>query len=172
MFNYQIQNILKENPRIQEKLGKTLYNCINNDVKTIAVEVSEQNCIDYIHNLTIYRNLDGYVRKKSVIYDGLAKLFPVLKFEEIEPDYEHSIDIDYLAKVENKFVGFQIKPVTAKHSFGNYSPTERMKASFKDFEEKFGGKVFIIFSLDGEIGNKEVIDEIKSEIERLKMTSI
>lgn len=53
-----------------------------------------------------------------------------------------------------------------KHSlnFGNYSATERMKASFSDFEGKFGGKVFVVFSLDGEVGNKEVVAEIEKEI--------
>jgi hypothetical protein len=30
-----------------------------------------------------------------------------------------------------------------------------MKASFSDFERTFGGKVFIVFSLDGEIANKK-----------------
>ncbi|OAV71429.1 hypothetical protein Barb6_01419 [Bacteroidales bacterium Barb6] len=57
--------------------------------------------------------------------------------------------------------------MTAKANFGNYSVTERMKASFADFEDKFGGKIFIVFSLDGEIANKGVIEEIKHEIERL-----
>jgi hypothetical protein len=42
-----------------------------------------------------------------------------------------------------------------------------MKASFQEFEEEYGGKVFIIFSLDGEVANKDVLDEIKKEIERL-----
>jgi hypothetical protein len=42
-----------------------------------------------------------------------------------------------------------------------------MKASFREFEEQYGGKVFIIFSLDGEVANKNVIDEIKNEIEEL-----
>ncbi|MDR2138206.1 MAG: hypothetical protein LBP50_01455 [Tannerella sp.] len=46
--------------------------------------------------------------------------------------------------------------------------TERMKASFADFGERFGGKVFVVFSLDGEIANKEIIREIAAEIERLK----
>jgi hypothetical protein len=46
------------------------------------------------------------------------------------------------------------------------SNTERMKASFADFEQKFGGKVFIVFRLDGEIANKEIIREIKAEAER------
>jgi hypothetical protein len=43
-----------------------------------------------------------------------------------------------------------------------------MKAGFADFEEKFGGKVFVVFSLDEEIGNKEVIAEIEKEIARLR----
>jgi hypothetical protein len=43
-----------------------------------------------------------------------------------------------------------------------------MKASFADFEERFGGKVFVVFSLDGEIANKEIINYIKKEIDRLR----
>ncbi|MBI5325045.1 MAG: MjaI family restriction endonuclease [Ignavibacteriae bacterium] len=129
--------------------------------------LTKQDCIDYIYNLTINRTFDGYIREKSVINDGLAKLFPDLVFEESDTDLDHSGDVDFTSKVKDKLIGFQIKPVTAKHSFANYSPTERMKASFKEFEEIFGGKVFIIFSLDGEIGNKEIIDEIKEEINRL-----
>lgn len=43
-----------------------------------------------------------------------------------------------------------------------------MKASFEDFEIQYGGKVFIVYSLDGEIANKEVLQEIAKEIIRLK----
>jgi hypothetical protein len=43
-----------------------------------------------------------------------------------------------------------------------------MKASFANFEREFGGKVFVVFSLDGEVGNKEVIAEIEKEIARLR----
>lgn len=47
-----------------------------------------------------------------------------------------------------------------------------MSANFEEFEEEYGGKVFIIFSAKvgnkKEILNKEVIEEIKKEIERLK----
>jgi len=49
-----------------------------------------------------------------------------------------------------------------------YSPSERMKANFKAFEEEFGGKVFIVFSLDGEIANHGIIPEIELEIKRLR----
>ena len=43
-----------------------------------------------------------------------------------------------------------------------------MKASFQDFERQFGGKVFIVFSLAGEIANREVLKEIEIEIARLQ----
>jgi hypothetical protein len=56
---------------------------------------------------------------------------------------------------------------TEQSNLGNYSPSERMKASFRGFESRFGGKVFIVFSKDGEIDNKEVLGEIRKEIERL-----
>jgi hypothetical protein len=58
--------------------------------------------------------------------------------------------------------------VTAKANFGNYSATERMKASFRDFEAQYGGKVFVVFSIDDEIKNTEVLGAIEKEIARLK----
>ncbi len=126
-----------------------------------------QDCIDYIHNLTINRTFDGYIREKSVVNDGLAKLYPSVRFEESPSELDHAGDIDYLGYIGEKAFGIQIKPVTAKSNFGNYSVSERMKAGFQDFEEDYGGKVFIVFSLDGEIANKEVLKEIDAEVQRL-----
>jgi hypothetical protein len=153
------------------ELGERLYDKITEVVipewEEAFKQLTKQDCIDYIYNLTINRTYDGYLREKSVINDGLAKLFPDLTFEETDPELDHAGDIDYIAKVGDKAIGIQIKPITAKANFGSYSLTERMKASFSDFTEKFGGKVFVVFSLDKEIANKEVVDEIKKEVERL-----
>lgn len=130
-------------------------------------ELTEQDCIDYIYNLTINRTYDGYLREKSVINDGLAKLFPYLVFEESDPELDHAGDIDYVAKIGNASIGIQIKPITVSANFGSYSLTERMKASFESFKEQYGGNVFVVFSLDGEIANKDVIEQINNEINRL-----
>ena len=127
-----------------------------------------QDCIDYIYNLTINRTYDGYIREKSVVNDGLAKKFPYVTFEESDPELDHAGDIDYVAKVGKYQFGIQIKPVTANANFGGYSLSERMKASFNDFTEKYSGKVFIVYSLKGEIANTEVIESIRKEIERLQ----
>lgn len=162
--------ITKEN---LDELGERLYTKITEVVipewEVAFKQLTLQDCKDYIFNLTINRTYDGYIREKSVVNDGLAKLFPDIVFEESDSDLDHAGDIDYIVRVGEKAFGIQIKPITAKANFGNYSLTERMKASFTDFEEKFGGKVFIVFSLDGEIGNIEVIDDIQLEIDRLSV---
>lgn len=167
-----INHLLKQNKDIQVDLGTRLHEKI---IEVVIPEWQEafrsltlQDCIDYIHNLTINRTYDGYIREKSVVNDGLAKIFPFVKFEESPSELDHAGDIDYLGYVGDKAFGIQIKPVTAKSNFGNYSISERMKASFQDFETDYGGKVFIIFSLDGEIANENVLKSIETEIERLK----
>lgn len=154
-----------------DELGERLYIKIKEIVIPEWTEafnqLTLQDCIDYIHNLTINRTFDGFIREKSVIEDNLAKTFPDVKFEESDPELDHAGDIDYLGWVGSKAFGVQIKPVTAKANFGNYSATERMKASFENFTEKFGGKVFVVFSVDDKINNEEVIDQIAKEIKRL-----
>lgn len=153
------------------ELGERLYAKITEIVipewESAFRELTEQDCIDYIYNLTINRTYDGYLREKSVINDGLAKLFPDVVFEESDPELDHAGDIDYVAKIGNASIGIQIKPITASANFGSYSLTERMKASFESFKEQYGGNVFVVFSLDGEIANIEVIEQIQSEINRL-----
>lgn len=154
-----------------DELGERLYVKIK---EIVIPEWSEafnqlilQDCIDYIHNLTLNRTYDGYKREKSVIEDTLAKLFPEVEFVESDPVLDHAGDIDYLGYLRDKAFGIQIKPVTAKSNFGNYSSTERMKASFDDFTNEFGGKVFVVFSVDDKISNEDVIGLIREEIERL-----
>lgn len=154
-----------------KELGERLYAKITEVVipewESAFRELTEQDCIDYIYNLTINRTYDGYMREKSVINDGLAKIFPDIQFEESDPELDHAGDIDYIAKVGGQAIGIQIKPIMANTNFGGYSLTERMKASFDAFREQYGGNVFIVFSLDGEIANKDVVEQIKSEIDRL-----
>ncbi|WP_250630033.1 MjaI family restriction endonuclease [Rhodoflexus caldus] len=154
-----------------EELGERLYVKITEIVIPEWTEafrqITLQDYIDYIYNLTIPRTYDGFIREKSVIEDNLAKIFPEVRFEESEPELDHAGDINYLGWVGEKAFGIQIKPVTAQANFGNYSVTERMKLSFEDFTQKFGGKVFVIFSVNDTIQNKEVIEQIAAEINRL-----
>lgn len=153
------------------ELGERLYSKITQVVipewETAFRELTEQDCIDYIYNLTINRTYDGFVREKSVINDGLAKIFTDLDFKETDPELDHAGDVDFTARVGEHQIGIQIKPITANANFGSYSLSERMKTSFENFRLKYGGKVFIVYSLKGEIANKNVIDDIRKEIKRL-----
>jgi hypothetical protein len=163
---------IKISREILTELGQRLYEKITEIVapqlREALATLTIGDCIDYIYELTIHRTFDGYLTEKSVVHDTLAKEFPDIVFEETNPDLDHAGDIDFIGKVGNKAFGLQIKPITAHASLGNFSVTARMEQSFRDFEEQFGGKVFIVFSIEDKIKNKEVIAEIKQEIERLK----
>lgn len=175
-----IYSFLKQNTKILDELGEKLYAKITEVVIpewTATFEtLTLQDCKDYIYKVTIDRTYDGFLLEKSIVNDGLAKIFPEIEFEESDPELDHAGDIDYLGRVGDKYFGIQIKPITANANFGNYKITERMSVSFQDFEEKYGGKVFVVFSTrTGDkkvIKNKEIVDEIRTEIERLKKASL
>jgi hypothetical protein len=161
-----ITQYLKIDPSVINDLGILLHQKIGK----IDEEITKNNCIDYLRK----RAVEGIcIPTKSVVNHGLAKIFPNIPFEESPPELDHACDIDYIGYVDDsedrrKGFGIQIKPMTAKSNFGNYSPSERMKRGFEAFTEDFLGKVFIVFSNDGEIGNKEIIEEITQEIKRLE----
>ena len=165
------KNTFKITKESLDELGERLYEKI---IEVVIPEwqesfnsLTKQDCFDYIYNLTINRTFDGYLREKSVVNDGLAKIFTEVRFEESSPELDHAGDIDYLGHVTDRSAfGIQIKPVTAKSNFGNYSVSERMIASFENFEKDYNGKVFIIYSFEGEIANMDIIDTIKIEINR------
>ncbi|MBQ9312784.1 MAG: MjaI family restriction endonuclease [Bacteroidales bacterium] len=155
-----------------KEIGERLYSKITQIVipewEQAFRELTEKDCIEYIYNLTINRTYDGYLREKSVINDELSNIFPNIVFEESNPELDHAGDIDYVAKIGKYQIGFQIKPITAQANFGSTPISERMQMSFQNFKNEFGGKVFILYSLDGEIANKGVIEEIEKEIQRLR----
>lgn len=99
----------------------------------------------------------------------IEKLFSEINFETFEAEHDEDLcaDIDYFVRIGEKAFGIQLK----FSNFGNYSATERMRASFDDFTKKYGGKVFIVFSIDDKIQNTEVIEQIREEIKRLQSLS-
>jgi hypothetical protein len=149
--------------RLNEKITEIVAPQLREALATLTL----QDCIDYVYELTIHRTFDGYLAEKSVVHATLAKRFPDIVFEETNPDLDHAGDIDFIGRVGNKAFGLQIKPVTAQASLGNFSATARMEQAFRDFERQFGGRVFIVFSVEDRIQNREVIDQIAAEILRL-----
>jgi hypothetical protein len=159
-----------------DELGERLYAKITEVVipewTAAFKDLTLQDCKDYIYEMTIVRTYDGFLLEKSIVEDELAKHFPEVVFEESDAELDHAGDIDYIGKVGDKAFGIQIKPITANANFGNYKISERMTMSFDNFEKKYGGKVFIVFSArvgnKKEVMNKKIISEIEEEIERLR----
>jgi hypothetical protein len=100
-------------------------------------------------------------------------LLPGVTIETFEPEFDADLcgDIDFVGLVGKKAFGIQIKHTTSRSKIGNYSASERMRNSFEDFTSKYGGKVFIVYSVDDEIANSEVIGEIESEVSHLSAAS-
>ncbi len=159
------QDVLQElGERLFIKLNEIVIPQLKDAMQTLTI----QDCVDYVYNLTINRTYDGFLTEIRVVNDNLAKKFSDVVFEESNPELDHAGDIDYIGKVGNKAFGIQIKPITVNANLGNYSITARMEESFRNFEREYGGKVFIIFSINGNVENEEIYDEIENEIKRIR----
>lgn len=169
---YYFSNI-RSKEHIQE-LGRILYVKITEVIHSEVAAISEQDCIEYIQNLVIDRTYDGYITEIETVYGQLQKILNV-KIEPAPDEWDRLFNVDFFIKIEEKFIGLQIKPINA--GGGSIQLPEIFKEktiqqeTHKQFTEVFGGKVFYIFSIknDGrkEIYNKEVIQEIELEISRL-----
>ena len=154
-----------------EDLGRKLYVKITEVIQAEIEKVKEEDCIQYIHNLVINRTYDGYLTEIKTIYGKLQRDLGV----EIKPapdEWDRLYNIDFYIQIEGKYIGLQIKPITYEQTPEIYRWKEWLNNTHKKFKEKFGGKVFIIFSIKKgnkkEIYNPEVIESIRKEIERIK----
>ena len=159
------KEVLKElGERLYVKLTEIVIPDIKNVIKTLTID----DCIEYVFELTLCRTFDGFITEKSIVINSLSIQFSSIKFVESDPKLDHAGDIDFLGWINNNTaIGIQIKPVTANANLGNYSVTARMEKSFRQFEKKYGGKVFIVYSRDNEIANKEVLKEIQTAMQKL-----
>jgi len=167
---YYFQNVRSKEHIIE--LGKKLYIKITEVVQAELDDISEQDCIDYIINLVINRTFDGYMTEIETIYGQLEKILNI-KIEPAPDDWDRLFNVDFFIKLNEKYIGLQIKPVNECIQLpGIYKERAIQLETHIKFTEVFGGKVFYIFltKIGGkkEIVNKEIIDEIIIEIERLK----
>lgn len=154
-----------------EDLGRKLYVKITEIIQAEIEEVTEENCIQYIYNLVINRTYDGYLTEIRTIYGKLKRILNT----EIKPapdEWDRLYNVDFYIQVGKKYIGLQIKPITYEQTPEIYRWKEWLRKTHKKFEEEYGGKVFIIFSIKRdnrkEIYNLEVIEEIRKEMKRLK----
>ena len=153
------------------ELGKKLYTKITEVIQSEVAEVTEQDCIDYMIQLVIDRTYDGYVTEIQTVYGQLQKILEV-KIEAAPDEWDRLFNVDFFIQIGEKYIGLQIKPINSGIQLPEIFKEYNLQAeSHKKFTEVFGGKVFYLFSAKvgerKEIKNKEVIDEIKTEIKRL-----
>jgi len=153
------------------ELGKKLYIKITEVIQSEVAEITEQDCIDYMMQIVIERTYDGYMTEIQTIYGQLQKTLNV-SVQSAPDEWDRLFNVDFYIQVKGKYIGLQIKPVNAGIQLPEIFKEYSLQAdTHQKFTEVFGGKVFYLFSEKigekKEIKNKEVIDDIKAEIERL-----
>ena len=121
--------------------------------------------------MVINRTFDGYQSEIQTIYGQLEKILGV-KIEPAPDEWDRGYNVDYFIKINDKYIGLQIKPAGYEYITQIINEREQQKKTHEKFTAKYGGKVFYIISItEGKnkiIHNPEVIEEIKKEIENLE----
>lgn len=154
------------------ELGKKLFVKISEVVRAELDDITEQDCIDYMFNLVINRTFEGYMTEIETIYGQLEKILNV-KIEPAPDEWDRLFNVDFFIKINDRYIGLQIKPISDGIQFPEiFKERSIQEETHLKFTEVFGGKVFYVFSKKindkKEIANKEIIEEIKIEVDRLK----
>jgi len=166
---YYFSNVRSKEHLIE--LGKKLYVKITEVIQAEVAEITEQDCIDYMIQLVIDRTFEGYMTEIKTIYGQLQKILGV-KIHPAPDEWDRLFNVDFYIQIGEKYIGLQIKPVNSGIQLPEiYKEYNLQNETHKKFTKVFGGKVFYLFSEKvgdrKEIKNKEVIEEIRAEIERL-----
>ena len=155
-----------------EELGKKLYVKITEVIHAEVEEISERDCVDYMLQLVIDRTFDGYMTEIKTVYGQLEKELEI-KIEPAPDKWDRLFNVDFFIKIKDSYIGIQIKPVNQGIQLSQiFKEKDLQVKSHERFTKQYGGKVFYVFSSKvgerKEIENKEVIEEIRQEVERLK----
>ena len=152
-------------------LGEKLYVKVTEVVRAEIEEVTVEDCVAYIEDLVIRRTFEGYRREIDTIYGQLQEVLR-MPIKPAPDALDRGYNVDFVIEVGSKLIGIQIKPITYQQMPEVHRWRAWMAKSHKRFEERFGGKVFVVFSVrEGrakKIANPEVIDALQEEIRRLQ----
>jgi len=153
------------------ELGRKLYIKLSEVVQNELESITEEECIDYAYNLVLNRTYEGYIGEIQTIYGRLQKILRV-KIHPAPDVWDRTYNVDFYIQVNDKYIGLQIKPISSGMALDQYQWDEIQEITHKKFTNKFGGKVFFVFSIKvknkKKIHNTEVISEIEEEIKRLQ----
>ena len=166
---YYFQNVHPK--EYLEELGKKLYVKITEVIQYEVAEVTTQDCMNYIKEVVINRTFDGYQNEIQTVYGRLQSILGI-PIKPAPDEWDRLYNVDFFIEVKGKFIGLQIKPVTFEHTFEDYKWKEMQETTHLNFQKKFGGRVFTVYSTKvGDkkvIKNPEVIEDIINEIEKLR----
>ncbi len=152
-------------------LGRKLYVKLSEVVQKELESVAEEECIEYAYNLVLNRTYEGYLGEIQTIYGQLQKALGV-EIQQAPDEWDRLYNVDFYLEVGGKQVGLQIKPVTFKHGMEDYKWREMQERTHQKFTQRFGGRVFLVYSVKAgnkkTIMNAEVIEEIRREINALR----
>lgn len=152
------------------ELGRKLYIKLSEVVQNELESIQEEECIDYAYNLVLNRTYEGYRTEVDTVYGQLQSSLGV-KIEPAPDKWDRTYGVDFFIEVNGKYIGLQIKSVSGL-ALDYYQWAQMHEKEHAKFTEKFGGRVFFIYSRKSgkksQIDNPEVIEEIKQEFKRLE----
>lgn len=166
-------NGIKINREYIRDLGQKLYVKLSEVVQNELDSIQEEECIDYAYNLVLNRTYEGYRSEIETIYGQLESILGI-KIQPAPDEWDRTFNVDFYIEVGKKFIGLQIKPISSGLALNQYQWIKMHEVNHEKFKNKFGGEVFFLYSIKSgkmkKIYNIEVIEEIRSEVERLKKT--
>lgn len=154
-----------------EEIGRLLFAKISEQLRAEVDAITEEDCIQYVHDVVIHRTFEGYVTEKKTIYEQLEQALQV-KLYPASDEWDRRYNVDFYIPIGAKAIGIQIKPISYKQTPEIHRWYEWMRQSHERFAQEQGGRVFVVFSVteaggQKRIWNPEIIDEIRTEIRKL-----
>ncbi len=155
-------------------LGEWLWIKVTEVVRAEIDEITLEDCQTYIRNLVIVRTFNGYRREIETVYGQVAEAINSLgvSVKPAPDELDRRYNVDFVIDIGKWRIGLQIKPISYRQMPEAHRWHAWMHKTHRAFTERFGGKVFIIFSVrEGnrkQIANPDVIDELRREIMRLQ----
>lgn len=157
------------------ELGQKLYVKITEVITSEVEEITEEDCIHYLHQMVIDRTFDGYWTEIKTIYGQLqVDIGQNYKIEPAPDDWDRLFNVDFYIKIKKSYIGLQIKPVNNTAQIPEiYKERGIQEKTHLEFSKNYGGKVFYVYSMKvgdkRQIQNPDVLADILAEIGRLEL---
>jgi hypothetical protein len=175
-FEHAVQKKKRNGEKLTRKLikkfGQELHGHLSGKIRNDVISIKEQECIDYIYNLVLNRTYEGHVLEILTMKKLRSEL--KVKISPASDEWDRTYNVDFYIKVEHKYIGLQIKPISSGRALDDYQWDRMHKKAHAKFKKEFGGRVFFVYSRKSKsakkakINNPEVIEQIRAEIDRLK----